>query len=47
MEPLELIQRLDPAQAQGMLYRAYQLVITARRNEPVRYKATVALPETV
>ncbi|MDV6376393.1 DUF790 family protein [Deinococcus arenicola] len=38
LEPLELLQRYDLAQAQGMLYRAYQLVITARRNEPARYK---------
>ncbi|MFC4639065.1 DUF790 family protein [Deinococcus hohokamensis] len=36
--PLELIHRFDLAQAQGMLYRAYELVITARRNEPARYK---------
>ncbi|GHF36944.1 hypothetical protein HNQ07_001259 [Deinococcus metalli] len=35
---LELIHRYDLAQAQGMLYRAYSLVITARRNEPARYK---------
>lgn len=38
LEPLELIQRWDLAQAQGALYRAFQLVITARRNEPARYK---------
>ncbi|GGM20195.1 DUF790 family protein [Deinococcus aerophilus] len=38
LEPSELIGRWDLAQAQGMLYRAYQLVITARRNEPARYK---------
>ncbi|QFP78564.1 DUF790 family protein [Deinococcus sp. AJ005] len=38
LEPLDLIQRFDLAQAQGMLYRAFQLVITARRNEPARYK---------
>ncbi|WP_295813900.1 DUF790 family protein [uncultured Deinococcus sp.] len=36
--PLELIQLYDLSQAQGMLYRAYSLVITARRNEPSRYK---------
>ncbi|TDE85042.1 DUF790 family protein [Deinococcus sp. S9] len=36
--PEELIQRYDLAQAQGVLYRAYALVITARRNEPARYK---------
>ena len=38
LEPLDLIQRWDLAQAQGALYRAFQLVITARRNEPARYK---------
>ncbi|CAM4419526.1 DUF790 family protein [Deinococcus marmoris] len=38
LDPLDLIQRFDLAQAQGMLYRAFQLVITARRNEPARYK---------
>lgn len=36
--PEELIQRFDLAQAQGVLYRAYSLIITARRNEPARYK---------
>ncbi len=36
--PQALIERFDLAQAQGMLYRAYTLVITARRNEPARYK---------
>lgn len=36
--PLKLIQLYDLSQAQGMLYRAYSLVITARRNEPARYK---------
>ncbi|PTA68549.1 DUF790 family protein [Deinococcus arcticus] len=36
--PLELIHRYDLAQAQGTLYRASELVITARRNEPARYK---------
>lgn len=36
--PLELIHLYDLSQAQGMLYRAYSLVITARRNEPARYK---------
>lgn len=36
--PEALLQRYDLAQAQGMLYRAYALVITARRNEPARYK---------
>lgn len=37
-EPLALIQRWDLAQAQGMLYRAYSLILTARPNEPARYK---------
>ncbi|SMB80114.1 DUF790 family protein [Deinococcus hopiensis] len=37
-EPKELVERFNLAQAQGMLYRAYALVITARRNEPARYK---------
>lgn len=36
--PTELIQRFDLAQVQGQLYRAYSLIITARRNEPARYK---------
>lgn len=36
--PLALIHLFDLSQAQGMLYRAYSLVITARRNEPARYK---------
>ncbi|MCY1703945.1 DUF790 family protein [Deinococcus sp. SL84] len=38
LSPTELIQRYDLANAQGMLYRAYSLVITARRNQPARYK---------
>jgi len=38
LEPKALIHRFDIAQAQGMLYRAYSLIITARRNEPSRYK---------
>jgi len=37
-EPRDLIHRFDLAQAQGVLYRAYSLIITARRNEPARYK---------
>ncbi|WP_216322787.1 DUF790 family protein [Deinococcus aestuarii] len=37
-EPLALIQRFDLAQAQGMLYRAYSVIVTARPNEPARYK---------
>lgn len=36
--PEELVQRFDLAQAQGILYRAYSLIVTARRNEPARYK---------
>lgn len=38
LTPEELIHRFDLAQAQGVLYRAYSLTITARRNEPARYK---------
>jgi len=37
-DPAALLQRYELAQAQGMLYRAYNLVITAHRNEPTRYK---------
>ncbi|MFC5849637.1 DUF790 family protein [Deinococcus petrolearius] len=37
-EPQALIQRWDLAQAQGVLYRAYGLILTARPNEPARYK---------
>ncbi|AFZ69373.1 DUF790 family protein [Deinococcus peraridilitoris] len=33
-----LMDRYNLAQSQGALYRAYELVITARRNEPARYK---------
>ena len=36
--PVDLIHRFDLAQLQGQLYRAYSLIITARRNEPARYK---------
>lgn len=36
--PEELVHQFDLAQAQGVLYRAYSLTITARRNEPARYK---------
>lgn len=36
--PAELCQRLELAYAQGMLYRAVNLIITARRNEPAHYK---------
>lgn len=38
LTPQDLIQRFDLAQAQGLLYRAYSLIITVRRNEPARYK---------
>ena len=37
-DPNSLLQRFDLAQAQGMLYRAFSLTITAHRNEPARYK---------
>jgi predicted nuclease of restriction endonuclease-like RecB superfamily len=37
-DPVSLLQRFELAQAQGMLYRAYSLTITAHRNEPARYK---------
>lgn len=37
-DPAALLQRYELAQAQGMLYRAYNLVITAHRNDPARYK---------
>ncbi|WP_407571771.1 DUF790 family protein [Deinococcus altitudinis] len=37
-DPVSLLQRFDLAQAQGQLYRAYSLIITAHRNEPARYK---------
>jgi len=37
-EPDALIDRYNLAQAQGALYRAYELIITARRNDPARYK---------
>ena len=37
-DPVSLLQRFDLAQAQGMLYRAFSLTITAHRNEPARYK---------
>ncbi|MPY68153.1 DUF790 family protein [Deinococcus sp. SDU3-2] len=37
-EPQALIERWDLAQAQGVLYRAYSLILTARPNEPARYK---------
>lgn len=34
----DLIHRYNLAQAQGVFYRAHELVITAHRNEPARYK---------
>ena len=37
-DPASLLQRFELAQAQGMLYRAFNLVITAHRNDPARYK---------
>jgi len=37
-DPVSLLQRFELAQAQGVLYRAYSLIITAHRNEPARYK---------
>lgn len=37
-EVQELLDRFNLSQAQGMLYRAFNVVITARRNEPERYK---------
>ena len=33
-----LLDRFNLSQAQGMLYRAFSVIITARRNEPARYK---------
>ena len=36
--PEELLSRFDLAHAQGILYRAYLLILTARPNEPARYK---------
>ena len=36
--PVDLIHRYNLAQAQGVFYRAHELVITAHRNEPARYK---------
>lgn len=37
-EPRDLLERFNLAQAQGVLYRAFGLIVTARRNEPARYK---------
>ena len=36
--PDALIHRYNLAQAQGVFYRAHDLLITAHRNEPARYK---------
>lgn len=36
--PAELVQRYNLAQAQGVLYRASQVVLTAQRNDPGEYK---------
>jgi predicted nuclease of restriction endonuclease-like RecB superfamily len=36
--PEELLQRYNLAQAQGVLYRASQVVLTAHRNDPGEYK---------
>ncbi len=41
-EPQVLLDRFNLAQAQGLLYRAYSLIITARRNEPARYKQLIS-----
>lgn len=37
-----LLDRYNLAQAQGLLYRAYSLIITARRNEPARYRQLIS-----
>jgi predicted nuclease of restriction endonuclease-like RecB superfamily len=36
--PVALLERFDLAQAQGMLYRASQVVLTAHRHDPCEYK---------
>ncbi len=36
--PEALVHRFNLAQAQGVFYRAHELVITAHRNTPARYK---------
>ena len=41
-DPQVLLDRYNLAQAQGLLYRAYSLIITARRNEPARYKQLIS-----
>ena len=42
-----LLDRFNLAQAQGLLYRAYSLIITARRNEPARYKQLICLRQVL
>ncbi len=37
-EPVALLHRYNLSQAQGILYRAYELIITAHRNDPGQYK---------
>lgn len=37
-EPTALLHRYNLSQAQGILYRAYELTITAHRNDPGQYK---------
>ena len=41
-DPQVLLDRYNLAQAQGLLYRAYSLIITARRNEPARYRQLIS-----
>ncbi|AZI45241.1 DUF790 family protein (plasmid) [Deinococcus psychrotolerans] len=41
-DPQILLDRYNLAQAQGLLYRAYSLIITARRNEPARYRQLIS-----
>jgi predicted nuclease of restriction endonuclease-like RecB superfamily len=36
--PVALVERFDLAQAQGVLDRASQVVLTAHRNDPCEYK---------
>ena len=37
-EPAALLHRYNLSQAQGILYRAYELTVTAYRNDPGQYK---------
>ena len=37
-EPAALLHRYNLSQAQGILYRAYELTVTAHRNDPGQYK---------